>query len=115
MKGPLPALQRVSVCFALVSLSLARLLFPCLLPPTEQEPFLHKDPPSPLYIIQPSYLGWNPRLCVKCAPHPSWLRRFLLLCQCSHNAELKSSGPSLLMSRGPLLRGVMEKKQTWFA
>lgn len=66
MKGPLPiSFEKESVsvfCWGrpLIPALLLFLAF-CLSPPLplSRDPF-HKDLPSPLYIIQSSYLGWNP-------------------------------------------------------
>lgn len=54
-----------------------------------------KDLPSPLYIIPSSALCEMCSASVTAAPHPA------APVQCSHNAKLKSSGPSLLMRCGP--------------
>lgn len=66
MEGPLPVpFWKETVCHVRWSPSCPRMAFVSVLlssppSPTELGPFLHKDPPSPLYIIQPSYLGRNP-------------------------------------------------------
>lgn len=97
MEGPLPIPFESFTGVTLLSLH-AFCFCLSVASPAEQGPILDKDLPSALYIIQSSYLGVEPRLCVQCALQ-SFIAEvcfLLLLCQCSHNAKLKSSGPFLI-------------------